>query len=312
MQDDALMATATPREALKFSAALRLEKSTQLDIDNLVEQTLSALGIMECADTFIGNALIKGISGGQRKRTSVGIELITSPSIVLLDEPTSGLDSYTAFQLVKLLKKIASSNATILCTIHQPSSEVFHIFDRAIFLMKGQVLYQGPVKEIVSTLGNCGFACSDDYNPADFLMYLTQTESMESLSKGGLLTGPPSEGVGSPSKEQMMAKEAEGAETEVKASFVQQISWIVYREFLNTTRNVPALMGRFGVTAVLSLIVGVIFHKAGGQNDGNIENFNSHVGLCTMTMINGKTEVCLRPPPHRPSVLCLHYVVFRD
>ena len=89
MQDDALMATATPREALRFSAALRLTGVTSEEIEQAVSHTLKALGIEECADTFIGNQLIKGISGGQRKRTSVGLELICRPSLLFLDEPTS-------------------------------------------------------------------------------------------------------------------------------------------------------------------------------------------------------------------------------
>jgi ABC-type lipoprotein export system ATPase subunit len=89
MQDDALMATTTPREALRFSASLRMTGVTAKEVEEAVSHTLEALGIEECADTFIGNALIKGISGGQRKRTSVGIELITQPSLLFLDEPTS-------------------------------------------------------------------------------------------------------------------------------------------------------------------------------------------------------------------------------
>lgn len=89
MQDDALMATTTPREALRFSANLRLVGVSAAEIEEAVDHTLAALDIEECADTFIGSALIKGISGGQRKRTSVGIELITQPSLLFLDEPTS-------------------------------------------------------------------------------------------------------------------------------------------------------------------------------------------------------------------------------
>lgn len=92
MQDDSLLATATPREALLFSAQMRLPISTPNDeIDRLVSNLLTDLGLDVCADTLIGGALIKGISGGQRKRTSVGIELITDPALIFLDEPTSGL-----------------------------------------------------------------------------------------------------------------------------------------------------------------------------------------------------------------------------
>lgn len=139
MQDDALLATATPREALQFSAALRLPPSTTLEeISELVERTLEHLGILECADVMIGGELIKGISGGQRKRTSVGVEIITSPSLLFLDEPTSGLDSYSAYNCVQLLKDIAKQDqTTVLCTIHQPSSEIFYLFDIVIYLKEG-------------------------------------------------------------------------------------------------------------------------------------------------------------------------------
>ncbi|RYH29730.1 ATP-binding cassette domain-containing protein [archaeon] len=84
MQDDALMATATPREALRFSASLRLPATTSAaEIDELVEKVLVDLGLTDCADVLIGGAMIKGISGGQRKRTSVGVEIITDPSVGL-------------------------------------------------------------------------------------------------------------------------------------------------------------------------------------------------------------------------------------
>lgn len=135
MQDDALLATATPREALRFSANMRLPSSTSTEtIEELVNKTLADLGLTVCADVMIGGALIKGISGGQRKRTSVGVELITKPPLLFLDEPTSGLDSYSAFSLISLLRKVASVDCTILCTIHQPSSEVFFLFDVVIFM----------------------------------------------------------------------------------------------------------------------------------------------------------------------------------
>ena len=83
---------------------------------------LNVLGLTKCADTYIGNNLIRGISGGERKRTSIGIELLSNPSIFFLDEPTTGLDSATSLQLIKLLNKLASKGRTIVTTIHQPSS----------------------------------------------------------------------------------------------------------------------------------------------------------------------------------------------
>jgi ABC-type multidrug transport system ATPase subunit len=116
--------------------------------------------------------MIKGISGGQRKRTSVGIELITNPSVLFLDEPTSGLDSYAAYNLVKLLNQFAKTNCTVLCTIHQPSSEVFVLFDQVIFLAQGKILYQGSIPDIDPHFRRQGFVCPSNYNPADYVMFL--------------------------------------------------------------------------------------------------------------------------------------------
>jgi len=149
MQDDALVATATPREALGFSAALRLPDTSASERDALVEKKLEELNLLGCADVYIGGEMLKGISGGQRKRTSVGVELVTNPKLVFLDEPTSGLDSDSAMQCVKLLKSIARKGATVLCTIHQPSSEVFELFDMVMLLKDGRVLYQGTTEGVI-------------------------------------------------------------------------------------------------------------------------------------------------------------------
>lgn len=112
-----LIETMTPRESFIFAARLR----TSLDEFNIlvkVEQIIQRLGIGQCADTRIGGVMLKGISGGERKRTSIGYELITDPSLVLLDEPTSGLDSSTAVKIAKILKNEAFTGKTVIATIH--------------------------------------------------------------------------------------------------------------------------------------------------------------------------------------------------
>ena len=123
MQEDALFATQTPREAILFSAALRLGKaSTAAERVQLTEDMLSQLGLEKCADTLVGNIMIKGISGGEKKRTAIAVELVGQPRCVFLDEPTSGLDSFAAFNVVKVLKALSSKDRIVICTIHQPSS----------------------------------------------------------------------------------------------------------------------------------------------------------------------------------------------
>ena len=107
-QDDSLQITSTPREAIRFSAKMRLPRTTTDEqLDQLTNRMLMELGLTGCADTLVGGALIKGISGGERKRTSVGVELVVRPQIVFLDEPTSGLDSFSAEQCCEVLRKVA-------------------------------------------------------------------------------------------------------------------------------------------------------------------------------------------------------------
>jgi ABC-type multidrug transport system ATPase subunit len=170
-QDDSLQVTATPREAIRFSAKLRLPRGTQNDeISVLTGRMLEELGLSKCADTIIGGELIKGISGGERKRTSVGVELVVKPALVFLDEPTSGLDSFSAVQLIQVLKKVANAGASVLFTIHQPASEVFNAFDQLILMNKGRVMCQGPASSVPSYFADNGHPIPAHYNPADWIM----------------------------------------------------------------------------------------------------------------------------------------------
>lgn len=139
-QDDTILGTSTPRELFTFACQVRTDLSDS-QIAMRVGSLVSKLGLQACQDTYIGNLLVKGISGGERKRCSIGYELITNPSCLLLDEPTSGLDSTTALEVVKLLKNEARRGMSILATIHQPSSDLFHKFDRIILLADGRLIY---------------------------------------------------------------------------------------------------------------------------------------------------------------------------
>ena len=139
-QDDSLQTTTTPREAINFSAKLRLPRTTtDEELDEMTTQMLSELGLLECADAIIGGPLLKSISGGERKRTSIGVELVVRPAMIFLDEPTSGQDSFAALQCCKVLKKVAKAGASVLLSIHQPSSDIFASFDHLILLQQGRL-----------------------------------------------------------------------------------------------------------------------------------------------------------------------------
>ena len=112
-QDDVLMQSMTVRECLLFAAKLKLPGTEQEKIAR-VDELILDLKLKKCANSFIGGPLLKGVSGGERKRTSIGVELVTNPSLIFLDEPTTGLDSYTATQVMKMLSKLAKSGRTVI------------------------------------------------------------------------------------------------------------------------------------------------------------------------------------------------------
>jgi ABC-type multidrug transport system ATPase subunit len=116
-QDDILFQTMTVRECLTFAASLKLKGSME-DKLTRVDEVIKDLRLTKCQNTKIGGSLVKGVSGGERKRTSIGVELITDPQLIFLDEPTTGLDSFTAGQVMDLLKALANSGRTVISTIH--------------------------------------------------------------------------------------------------------------------------------------------------------------------------------------------------
>jgi len=170
-QDDILLGTVTPRELFTFTANLRLGVSPE-EKKKRVNELLHDLGLEKCADTMIGNTLIRGISGGERKRTSIGVELIPNPSLIFLDEPTTGLDSTTALHILEVLKALAKSGRNVVSTIHQPSSTIFAHFDNLMLMVRGQIVYQGPAATAVNYFEKIGYPCPELTNPADFFMKL--------------------------------------------------------------------------------------------------------------------------------------------
>lgn len=185
------MATMTVREAILFSARLRLPAATPIDEKHMrVNQVIDLLHLNNCADTMIGSALAKGgISGGEKKRVAIGMELITNPSILFLDEPTTGLDTYTAYSVISTISSLASSGRTVVATIHQPSSDIFHLFDNLIVLDQGHIVYQGPAREMVRFAGEMQLQVPTYTNPADFLFMKILNDPEEAAADGDAAAG---------------------------------------------------------------------------------------------------------------------------
>eukprot|EP00933_Yihiella_yeosuensis_P061558 TRINITY_DN6438_c0_g4_i1.p1 TRINITY_DN6438_c0_g4~~TRINITY_DN6438_c0_g4_i1.p1 ORF type:complete len:722 (-),score=65.31 TRINITY_DN6438_c0_g4_i1:29-2194(-) len=181
VQDNALMDSETPKEALEFSAYLRLPHSVpDKKRKELVIGLIERLHLTRCADVPCGGPLVPGISGGELKRTAVGIELISNPKMLFLDEPLSGLDTYNAFSLMKSLKQLAASGVPVVMTLHQPSSEIYAMLDDVIFLHEGELIFQGPLKSVVTHFDQIGYPCPPNYNPADHILFVTAEDYADS------------------------------------------------------------------------------------------------------------------------------------
>ncbi|KAL0937010.1 ABC efflux transporter [Colletotrichum truncatum] len=171
MQQDILLPTLTVRETLQYSADLRLPPPTTAEErKRIVEEVILELGLKECADTRIGNSQHRGCSGGEKRRVSIGVQLLANPSVVFLDEPTTGLDATSAFQLVRTLKKLATKGRTVITTIHQPRSEIWDLFDNLIILTRGSPVYSGPAKDCVPWFEGMNFKLPPFVNPAEFVI----------------------------------------------------------------------------------------------------------------------------------------------
>ncbi|WCJ34140.1 ABC-2 type transporter family protein [Euphorbia peplus] len=172
-QDDVLFPHLTVKETLTYAARLRLPKTlTKVEKEKRAIDVIYELGLERCQDTMIGGSFVRGVSGGERKRVSIGNEIIINPSLLFLDEPTSGLDSTTALRIVQMLQDIAEAGKTVVTTIHQPSSRVFHKFDKLILLGKGHLLYFGKASESMAYFASIGCNPLIAMNPAEFLLDL--------------------------------------------------------------------------------------------------------------------------------------------
>jgi len=169
-QDDVILDTMTVREAITMSALLRLpSKVSKKERERRIDDIIEILALTKCQNTKIGSPEKKGISGGERKRTSMAMDMVVNPTVLMLDEPTSGLDTFTAFNVMQTLADLAhKQHRTIVTTVHQPSSEIFHLVDNLVLLSGGKVVYHGPAKEAVDYFSNLGYPCPRYTNPADY------------------------------------------------------------------------------------------------------------------------------------------------
>ncbi|KAH8091409.1 P-loop containing nucleoside triphosphate hydrolase protein [Cristinia sonorae] len=178
-QSDALLGVLTVRETIQFAARLSLDATTPSDVIRArVAQTISDMGLADVTNNRIGNPIQRGISGGQKRRVTIGSSLVTLPKILILDEPTSGLDSRTSFEVISAIRNIAHERGMIvIASIHQPNWDTISLFDRLLLLAQGRTMFFGPLNKLAPFLDqSLGHPVPLHANPTDHAIDLVNTD----------------------------------------------------------------------------------------------------------------------------------------
>ena len=177
--EQGLMPSLTVRETLQFAAQLRLPAAmTMEEKQRRADKVMAELGLSDCADVRVGDASNKGISGGERRRVSIAIQLLNNPNVLILDEPTSGLDVFTASAILAVLRGRAERGQTVITTVHQASRHDFDRFDNVVLMARGgRLCYTGPRQSMLTHLARLGLSCPLKTNPADFALDLLSDSS---------------------------------------------------------------------------------------------------------------------------------------
>ncbi|CAG14260.1 unnamed protein product, partial [Tetraodon nigroviridis] len=252
----------------------------------------------------IGTEFLRGVSGGERKRCSIGMELITSPSLLFLDEPTTGLDSYTANCIVHLLHKLSRRGKTVIFSIHQPRYSIFRLFDHLTLMHKGEVVYAGAAAYTLEYFTKMGYQIESFDNPADFFMDITNGEAKSTLN--AITAEPPfpsADGNNSLATEyrqshlcQNVLQELEhvsqsatdgtkghGEAADYATTFFYQLRVVCGRTVLNLLRNPQTSYAQLALNIFFAILVGLIYYQIPLTL---VEGFQNRTGAFFFLIIN--------------------------
>ncbi|XP_067010233.2 ATP-binding cassette sub-family G member 1 [Anabrus simplex] len=313
-QDDRLRNALTPLEAMTLAAHLKLGNACKEERAQQVDQLLNMLGLSACQNTRTLR-----LSGGQKKRLSVALELISNPPVIFLDEPTTGLDSSSCSQCVSLLKLLAQEGRTVICTIHQPSALLFEMFDHLYALADGRCIYQGSITGLLPFLEVRGLSCPPYHNPADFLMDVAMGEygadveglvkaadalkplaiknshnggvdgtEMQVITKGNTEVPPPPPDKGSTLGSTSM--------TAANTSLIMQFLLLYSRNLTILRRDYSLLAARIAAHVLIGILFGYLYRNCGYGANTVLANFVYVYGTVLFLQYTGKMGVTMSFP----------------
>ena len=296
-QFDIFLSILTVREHLTFQCLLKMGRNfSKEERESRVKELMIEFNLLKCAQVRIGNNFkSKGISGGEAKRLAFASELITNPSILFCDEPTTGLDSFMAESIVNTLKSVSTEGRTVICTIHQPSSQVFALFEQLLLIADGRVAFMGPITEAMRFFTSLSYKCPDNFNPADFyISQLSIRPGQESVCKERLNKICSSYAESSYFQNMVQLSEQDqkrAADTKqsidqksiYRADTSLQFSALFWRSFLTTIREPVICKIRIIHSLSVALLLGTVFWQQDIDQRG-VFNINALLFLLIMNM----------------------------
>ncbi|KAI3509406.1 hypothetical protein L1887_24655 [Cichorium endivia] len=282
-QDETLITSLTVRENVYYSAQLQLPNSmSKADKKERAEITIREMGLQDSMDTRIGGWGAKGLSGGQKRRVSICIEILTRPKLLFLDEPTSGLDSAAAYYVMRGIAKLDQHEGRIIiASIHQPSSAVFELFDNLCLLSSGKTVYFGHASSAKEFFALNGFPCPGFQNPSDHFLRTINKDFNEDIEQGLSGRKPTEELIKTlidsyksstnylevNNEVAEICKRGDGALEKKKnnASFSTQCLVLTRRSFINMHRDLGYYWLRLAIYIALSIGLGTLFYDLGSN-----------------------------------------------
>ena len=273
--DDALLPYLTVRENLHFAAGLRLPAHLSKDEkQQRAEYVLLKMGLRDCADNLIGSEIVKGISGGEKRRVTIAIQILTDPRILFLDEPTSGLDAFTASSIIEVLRGLAEEGRTLVLTVHQSRSDLFQYFHNVLLLARGgHPVYAGKGSSMLSHFASLGFDCPTTTNPADFALDLITVNLQSATKEATSREKVKSLVLGWDNSKQLLSRKVSHIATPAElGSLARRMTpfriafpILLHRSFINFRRNPPSIVAR--TTQVLGYAICLTLFFAPLQSD---------------------------------------------
>lgn len=292
-QTDDLLGVLTVRETFQIAAGLYISDPSQRE--SAVESVIEILGLSSHVDTKIGNAFVRGLSGGQIRRVSIGSELVAAPQLLFLDEPTSGLDSATAFNVMGELRNIAKATGmAMVITVHQPSELVFEMADTLLLISEGKTCYFGAADAAAEYFCGLGFVRPPRQSDIEWMLDLINKDFGDVSTVDKCIQSWPQSAPAEQLERTLRRLNVPESQEDAKAEkmdkntksmayavgFVQQTMILTKRGILNTIRNPAVLWLRFAMYLMLSLMIGLVWLRLGTSASVIFDTNNALFYVC--------------------------------